>query len=250
MRTAALMVMAAAGLAACAPPYVHRSEEKLKPIARLDCPDAQGGLTRASQSPDGSSCAYTGPDGATVQLRLMQVSGDPENVLQPLETQLKSLLPPPPPPPAGPPSSSSPPAPGDNDKVDINLPGVSIHADNGGAHVHVPGVHIDADDQHNSVHVVGQAPGHPFGPPDRGQVVVDANDNGAVIHAQSFGPNFDENLILVSKQPGPQGWRTVGYEARGPRTGPLVVATVQSKADDHENLFNDVKDLVRKIARG
>jgi hypothetical protein len=108
-------------------------------------------------------------------------------------------------------------------------------------------VRIDADGQHNTVHIDGHPAGGPAG---RGQVTVDASDNGAVIHARSFGPNLNESLILVSNTPGPQGWRTVGYEVLGPRAGPLVVATVQSRSNEHDALFAEVKALVRKIARG
>jgi hypothetical protein len=246
MRTIALIALAAAGLSACAPPFVHRGPKVLKPVSRLECPPAQGQLSRASASADGMSCVYTGPGGASVQLKLQQVSGDPEALLQPIEAQLKAELPPAPPLSA---ASSSPPRPAGDDKVDIHVPGVSIQATNQGADIRVPGVHIDADDQHNSVHISGQGPG-PGQPPGRGQFTVDANDSGAVIHARSFGPNFSERLILVSNTPGPQGWRTVGYDAMGPRPGPLVIATVQAKSNEHEQLFGDVEALVRKAAKG
>lgn len=242
MKTAVLIVAAAAGLAACAPPLVNRAHQRLKPISRLDCPDSEGALTRSSQAADGSSCVYSGPNGSTVQLKLTPVSGAPEAVILPLEAQIRSEAPPEPTPVVAPATGPH----DDHDKVDIRLPGVSIHADDQGARVHVPGVNIDADDQHNQVHVVG----HPPGRPDHGQVTIDANDDAAVVHVHAFGPNFDEMLIRASKTPGPQGWRTVGYEALGPRSGPLVVATVQSRAEEHDTLFNDVKALVRRVARG
>jgi hypothetical protein len=244
MRTIALIALAAAGLSACTPPFVHRGPKALKPISRLDCPPAQGQLTRSSAAPDGSSCTYSGPAGASVQLKLTSVSGDPEALLQPVEAQLKAELPPPAPPPAAVSGSSAP----AGDNVDIHVPGVSIQATNQGAKVNVPGVHIDADDQHGSVHITGPGAGPPFS--GRGQFTVDANDSGAVIHSRSFGPNLQESLILASNAPGPQGWRTVGYEALGPRSGPLVIATVQAKSDDHEQLFGDVKELVRRAAGG
>ena len=47
----------------------------------------------------------------------------------------------------------------------------------------------------------------------------------------------------------PEGWRTVAYEAVGPKGGPLVVANFQSKADDHDPLFEQVKALAWKAAR-
>ncbi len=108
------------------------------------------------------------------------------------------------------------------------------------------GVHVDADGQSDNVNVHGG--GGPFG--RRGQFTVQANDNGAVIHSRAFGADVDDSLILVSNTPGPQGWRTVGYEAMGPRSGPLVVATVQAKSNDHDELFKAVKALTRKAARG
>jgi hypothetical protein len=246
MRTVALIALAAVGLSACTPPYVRAGAKALKPISRLDCPASHGALNRISAAADGSACTYSSSDGASVQLKLVRFSGDPETLLQPMEAQLKSELPPAAPESAAPASAATP---AGRDQVDIRVPGVSIQAGDQGARVLVPGVHVDADDRHGSVHVTGQSP-HDFGgPPGRGQFSVDANDRGAVIHARSFGPNLNESLILVSNTPGPQGWRTVGYEALGPRSGPLVVATVQSKSDEHEGLFADVKSLVRKVAR-
>ena len=38
--------------------------------------------------------------------------------------------------------------------------------------------------------------------------------------------------------------RSVGYEARGPAGGPLVVATIRSKDRDKGSAFEDAKDLV------
>ena len=38
--------------------------------------------------------------------------------------------------------------------------------------------------------------------------------------------------------------RTVGYEARGPVGGPIVVATVRSKDRDPDRLFDAAKALV------
>jgi hypothetical protein len=44
------------------------------------------------------------------------------------------------------------------------------------------------------------------------------------------------------------GYKYVGYEASGPRTGPLAVAVVKSKADSgfHGDIYGDVKRLVRR----
>jgi hypothetical protein len=42
------------------------------------------------------------------------------------------------------------------------------------------------------------------------------------------------------------GYKAVGYEAGGPKTGPLTVALVKSKSGDHHDIFSDVKRLVRR----
>ena len=244
MKTTALIVIGVSALAltGCVRPFSSR-HQALAPVASLDCPRSQGRFQRTDVASDRKSCTYAGPDGAAVQLKLVSLSGDPDKTLEPMEAQMKAMLPPPPP---SPPSPPGPPSRPGHDNVNIDLPGISIHADDKNANVQVAGVHVNADGDNSTVHVNG---GHgPMG--DRGQFTVDANDAGAVIRAQAFGPNVDQSLILASKAPGPQGWRTVGYEALGPKAGPLVVANFQSKADDHDTLFEDVKALVRKAAKG
>ena len=244
MKTLAIIVVGASALAltGCMRPFGHH--QALTPISRLDCPLSQGQFERANVAADGKSCDYTRADGAVVRLKLVSLTGNADATLEPMEAQLKTMLPPPSP---NPPSPPEPASDSDPSNVNIDLPGISIHADNKNANVQVAGVHVNANGQSNTVHVNGGGHG-PMG--DRGQFTVDADDNGAVIRAQAFGPNVDESLILASKTPGPQGWRTVGYEALGPKAGPLVVANFQSKADDHEALFEDVKVLTRRVARG
>ena len=46
----------------------------------------------------------------------------------------------------------------------------------------------------------------------------------------------------------PAGYRFVGYEAGGPKRGPITVAIVKSKSEgpDGGDLYPDVKKLVRK----
>lgn len=241
MKTFALITIgvSAVALAGCVRPGNNR--QPLKPLARLDCPNSQGRFDRTGAAPDGRSCDYSGPDGSRLQLKLVSLSGDAEAALSPLEAQMKTMLPPPPPPAS---ASNPPPEPPSSDKDDVNidLPGISIHADDKNAKVNVGGVHIDANGKDNTARVTGGDHGH-------GQFSVDANDNGAVVRARSFGPNFEESLILASKTAGPDGWRTVGYEAVGPKTGPLVVASFQSRSDQHDSVFDDVKALARKAAR-
>ena len=242
MKTFALIAIGVSALAltGCIRPG-HRTP--LKPLTQLDCPESQGSFQRTGVAPDGKSCDYAGSDGAKLQLKLVSFTGDADAVLSPVETQMKSMLPPAPAAPASNPPPSTAPTDKDNDNVNIDLPGISIHADDKNANVHVGNVHIDADGHDNSAHIRG-------GDHGRGQFTVDANDSGAVVRARSFGPNFEESLILVSKTPGPDGWRSVGYEALGPKAGPLVIASFQSKADEHDAMFNEVKALTRRAARG
>ncbi len=253
MKTLSLIAIGVSALAvtACVRPFGAGHHRPLHPVSRLDCPQKQGPFDRASAAADGKSCDYTGPDGAKVQLTLVTYAGEPESALAPIEARMRSLLPAPSPtptptPPAVPASASAAkPAGGEHDNVDIDLPGISIHADDKNAKVHVGGMHIDADGQNNSVKINGGR--GPTG--GRGQFTVDANDSGAVIRSRSFGANVEQSLVVASKTPGPEGWRTVAYEAVGPKGGPLVVANFQSKADDHDPLFEQAKALAWKAAR-
>lgn len=243
------LVLIAAGVSALAltgcirPMAQHRA---LQPISRLDCPTSQGQFDRVAVAPDGKSCDYSGPDGGQLHLKLVSFAGDADTVLDPVDAQMKTLLPPEPATPPTPPGSSAPPAGDGHNNVNIDLPGISIHADDKNANVHVAGVHIDADGQNNSVKINGGGHG-PGG--QHGQFTVNANDNGAVIRTEAFGPNVERSIIRVAKAASPAGWRTVGYEALGPKSGPLVIADFQTKADDHDELFSDVKALAWRAAR-
>ena len=146
-------------------------------------------------------------------------------------------------------SPASPSPPGEPKRnVNIDLPGLHVHAsDSGRTDVNVGGIHINADDKTNSAHIQsehGGFMGH------GGGFTIDANHSGAIIRSQSMGPDVRQSLILASDKPGPDGWRVVGYEAVGPRSGPLVIAVVQSRSDEHDQLFGDVRALVRRIAGG
>ncbi len=248
MKISALACMGAAALAlgACVPPNAHRGHARLTPVSRLDCPDSEGVLKRVSAAGDGKSCSYVTDGGAQVDLKLTPVSGDANAVLDAEEAELKTIMPM-----SGDaettkpatPASAAPASDGDKgrDHVNINLPGVSIHADDGKANIHVGGIHIDADDKTDTVHMHG---GHGRG----GRFTIDANNEGAIIRARGGGPDIKASLILASDKTGPQGWRVVGYEALGPQDGPIVLATVKSKGDQHDPVFNDVKTLVRRAA--
>jgi hypothetical protein len=217
--------MGAFALVACTPPHPHHhAEAPLRTIARLDCPEDVGDLNRKSAAADGRSCQYASSDGAQVTLQLMDLAGqDPKSALAPMEAQLKTELP-------MRQASTS-----ENDKVDIHLPGLHIHA--------------SGDDKdkmggrdHGSATIETKAPG--------GGVSVNANDNGAEIHVSEPGAGVHLTYILASDTPGPNGYKVAGYEARGPAGGPLVVASVRSRDKDHDDLFHTLGDLLRQNVGG
>jgi hypothetical protein len=259
--TGASALALAAMLTGCVPPnarQAHWAQAHLKPISKLDCPESQGELVRTSASPDGQTCSYASGQQVVVQLKLTPVSGDPQTTLAPIEADLRKLVTydPDAAPKSDadqmPDSSSRSDWDDDHDRgknVNINLPGVHIQAQDGGkADINVAGIHINADDRTNSAHI--ETRHHGFMGHGEGDVTIDANDSGAIIRSRSIGPDVHDDLILASDKPGPDGWRAVGYEAQGPRAGPLVVAIVQSRLDEHDHIFSDVKALVRRTAGG
>lgn len=216
---------AALGLAACNPPHphAHRSRDSWsapKTISVLDCPTSQGDLTRKSAAADGKSCVYVSDSGAEVTLQLASLNGgDVGAVLDPIGTALRAELP-------VLDKTATTPVNGEKDRVDIDLPGVHVHAGGNGAR-------IDA------------------GGGGDGGVHVDANDNGAEVHIDDrHGAGVRKMVILTSETPGPHGYRVVGYEARGPAAGPIMVATVKTKSEEHDDLFSDVRDLIHHNVGG
>ncbi len=250
MRHPAVLLAAPAllGLTACIPPGARHA--RLQPIARLDCPDATHQLTRMRAAPDGSACDYTDASGGEVQLRLIKVSTSPDAALDPIEEQLKALVPTASPTAAGPATPPAPPAPpvsGDRShNVDISLPGVSIHARDERAKVQVGGIDINADHDTDTVHIQGGS--GPLGP--KSQFTVDAHNGGAIIRSKAMGENVHASLIIASETPGPDGWRAVGYDAVGPKSGPLVVATIKARNGQHDDVFEAARRLVTRVARG
>jgi len=237
---------------------------------RLDCPETSGDLTRSGVSADGLSCTYNGPNDETVSLQLTPLAGlMAQDILAKVETQLKTdtglpaLAPPTPPTPPAPPSAKTKDwdagghAKPDEDKDDddddnnsaskkdassdhtnINLPGVHISTNGDKADVSLPGISIHANGDKAEVHA--GLWGH--------SATIEGHDGGATIrvgHADRSG--VDSVLILASDDPSAAGYRRVGYVAKGPPAGPLVIATFKAKSGDHDDrrLADDgVKKLV------
>jgi hypothetical protein len=256
----------------------------LKVVETLQCPQTMGSLTRkGSASEGGTVCTYVGPRGAEVSLHLVALDGDaPADVLKAFEQRLSADLPramaaidaaeararadaaaveadaagaaadtaqraadaaqvsadea------AAGGDRASVRAPGVNieangDDATVRLPGMSIETRGDKASVRIGGFHIDADDSDGSARVTGSSP-------DGDNVSINAQDDAAEIRAAAAGDATRVSWILTDNRGSEAGWRLVGYEARGPVGGPLVIATVRSRDRNRERAFEDAKDLV------
>jgi hypothetical protein len=273
MRFLCIAVSALAlGAAACGP----RTNPALR--TRLDCPARQGDLVRASVSADGKSCGYRSGD-VEVALQLTPLTGDPQTTLSAIETSLlgPKAAAPAPAAEAGATASAASAASaeiqaGDAAKaaqearedagkaagsdrdwdtghgrtvvIDKNGKHVEVNGEGGDqAHIDLPGIHIDANDNNARVDVAG--------------VHVDASDGQATfriyqeVRLAGHGLSRDRDgvhaVFLARRDDLPGGFRTVGYEAGGPKTGPLTVAVVRSRSDVdiHGHLEHDLRRLVR-----
>lgn len=247
----------------------------LKVVETLQCPQTMGSLTRkGSASEGGTVCTYVGPKGAEVSLHLVPLDGEtPADVLKAFEQRLAGDLPraveale------AAADSADEAAAPADRaaadadqaaatadqaaasgDRASVRAPGVNIEANGDDATVRLPGVrietrgdkasvriggfHIDADDSDGSARVSGSTP-------NGDDVTINARNDAAEIRASAGGGGTRTSWILTDSRTSEAGWRVVGYEARGPAGGPLVVATVRSRDRNRERAFEDAKDLV------
>lgn len=222
-------------------------------IDRLDCPDRQGGLQLEIRGEDGQACSYSSKD-AVVTLRLVKLNGgDAEAALAPIEAELKDIMP-------LPPAAEKPrTAKGGKNQTTIHLPGVNINASDNGADIRIGQLTINSDGGaaevkvNKNTNVRGDNPQVNVSANDEheGDVTIKANDQGAEIRTRKGGDVIRSTLILANDK-APKGYRLAGYEARGPKGGPLAVAVVKAKTrdtDDHD-LFKDMKALVRHNVGG
>lgn len=236
----------------------------LKVVETLQCPQTMGSLTRkGSASAGGTVCTYVGPRGAEVSLHLAPLDGDtPEDLLKAFEQRLSRDLPralaeinaaeaaqaqae------AAQASADEAAVAGDRasvrgpgvaidtqgDDATVRLPGMRIETRGDKASVRIGGFHIDADDSDGSARVSGSS-----GNGD--SVSINARNDAAEIRAGAGGEATRAGWILTDNRASESGWRVVGYEARGPVGGPLVVATVRSRDRNRERAFEDAKALV------
>jgi len=258
-----LLYLSACGLAlmsvaACTPSAAPTAR------AALDCPATQGDLDRTSMAPDRKSCLYTTRNGDQVSLRLIPVSAGYQAALQPVEQELqgevqtdqeaavaKAAAPA-----ADTKATASASADAakaakqaaddavgelkdaDDGDRDGPHPGRNEHA-----RIDLPGIHIDADDDGKADVNVGM-------------IHVNAGENGAVVRmsrdVRLRGEPFSRDkrgfraTYILAQDNLKDGWKAVGYEAAGPKVGPITVAVVKSKTGEHHDIFGDVKRLVRR----
>jgi hypothetical protein len=234
--------------------------------AALDCPATQGDLTRTSASPDGKACTYTTSGGAEVTLQLVAVQGGVDSTLSTIETHLlanrvapeaakateakpaetaasKSAV--------SAADKAAKEAAEDTKDVDVNIQvskdGAIVSGSEGGTtRVDLPGIHIVANDDDDTAKV------------QVGPIKIDAGGDGATIRmrrdvrlrGESLNPDKRglRATFIYTGDDLPEGYRFVGYEAGGPKRGPITVAVVKSKSEDHDghDIYPDVKRLVRK----
>ena len=128
----------------------------------------------------------------------------------------------------------------EGDKADVRLPGIRIQADDAKADVQIGPITIKADDTTSTVDIDA----------DGDQVSVRSDNGASEIRSRRKGSGLRASYILVDESASGAGWRLVGYEARGPNNGPVVVAVVKAKDRREDDVFDAAKDLVRRNAGG
>lgn len=242
----------------------------LKVVDALQCPQTQGVLTRKGSARADGSCVYSGPRGSEVILQLVALDGRTSSqALKVFEQALTSDLP-----------EAMAQVEADNartqadiarvaddadraaadaaraaevvggDSAQISMPGLRVDAEGDKASVRLPGMRIDADGDRANIRIGGLT----IRADDKASrvnvssgddtVKIDATDGAARIRTSASGEAVRATFLMTGKQDSASGWRTVGYEARGPSGGPIVVATVRSKDRDPDRLFDAAKALV------
>ncbi len=223
----------------------------LRVVQRLTCPEEQGSLRRTAAPANGLTCAYEGAGGARVDLRIVPLDGErADSALAPVEAELRALMP------VRAPARVA----ASDETVNVRIPGLNIDAGQDGAEISIGGVHINTGEDRAQVRLdSGEADTNE---PDRGRrpvvrrtssrgdVVIDARDDGAEIRVTAPGRGVRMTYILASSNRGPQGDRLVAYEARGPARGPLVVATLRSRGESRSGPMAAMQALVRSNVGG
>lgn len=234
---------AALALSACDHPDAARQRQvnALKVISKLDCPETQGHLKRVSVAADGLSCDYAA-DGVEVTLKLVKLDGGPASkALAPIEADLRTLLP------QAAPNAAEADAgarAGGEEDVDINLPGVSIKAGDAAARISVggpDGPKINANDEGAEIRIQRNV-----------EIDTATTTSSTSSHRRRQKEDGVYARFILASDKATGSWSVVGYEARGPKGGPLVVATLKAKRghSSDDDSFDDAGALVRHNVGG
>jgi hypothetical protein len=257
MRSTMLIAASAFALTGCGGAAIHAT-------AKLDCPTTEGDLTRVSAAADGKSCVYKSSEGAEVTLQLVSVAGDPQTTLATVERELLAEAPKAPPTAgaaAQPESSSS--AAADAARVEAEAradAGGLAHGDEGEmslasedagdesdtTRVDLPGIHVVANDSDDSAQVrVGPLHVDANGDDTTIRIFREVRMRGQALSREKRGVRA---MFIYTGKDLPAGYRYVGYQAGGPKTGPLTVAKVRTKtgAEAGDDIKHDVEELVRR----
>lgn len=198
----------ALALAACQP---------VKTVTRLDCPATFKRLTRVSARADGERCEYRGDGDLAMTLQLAPVTGSPAAALAPFEQALRART----------------------GGEEMDAPRAAD------TEVDLPGLHVRANDGDDQAEV------------KIGPVTIKADDGGALVRSsrdvrlkgQSLSPtkNGYRASFLLAGDKLKDGYRVAGYEAAGPRTGPLAVAVYTARTE-HADL-SAKKSIVQLVRR-
>lgn len=122
-----------------------------------------------------------------------------------------------------------------DEKATVRLPGMRIEADGDRANIKIGGITIRADDKSSQVNVRSTDD----------VVSIDAHDGAARIRTQAPGQAVRATFLMTTNTPSAEtGWRMVGYEARGPVGGPIVVAAIRTKDRNENRVVDAAKALV------
>ncbi len=238
-----LLPLSALGLTALTLSACHRHhhgfglDHPVTVASTLDCPTTQGALTRVSA--DGHACAYRKGDDEQVTLAITPLNGqDAVAALAPTEAALRKLAPMAAAP--TPATASDATDSGEHTKVDAPFVHVETHGDKADVKVFGVNIHADNDQAHVDTHWGGK------------DVEINSGPDGAEVHVRDWGPGgANMMLILTTSRPGPEGWGSVGYIARGPAAGPLLVATFKSRTKRDQNMQDqDLNQLIRLNVHG
>ena len=212
----------------------------MRAVASLECPASEGALTRTARAADGRSCDYRSADGESVRLSLMPLQGrSAVQALEPMKAQLHALMP----------IYNRRPAAVSTDRgeagdrADIDLPFFHIHTAGNHADVRMFGVKVHSEGENADVNV---SHGHKH-------TVVHAGADGAEVVAEDVGrSNAALVYVLASDRRPSSGFWSVGYVAKGPVNGPLVVAEFRTtrKHSGHDGDHNDIGRLIDRNVKG